>query len=75
MEIADFVVHIHSELSATERATLESEIGERDGVVSAHFSHDHPHLLTIAYNPDAISSDTLLKQVNDHGVEAIKVGL
>lgn len=75
MEIADFVIHIHAELPATERAALESEIGAHDGVVSAHFSHDHPHLLTIAYNPDAVSSDTLLRQVNDRGLQATKVGL
>ncbi len=75
MEIADFVIHIHDELSTTARAALESEIGDREGVISAHFSHDHPHLLNIAYNPDATSSGVLLQHVSDHGVAAFKVGL
>lgn len=75
MEIADFVIHVHSDLPAPERDKLAAEIGEHDGVVSAHFSREHSHLLNVAYNPDVTNSDALLKQVGERGGGAFKVGL
>lgn len=75
MEIADFVIHVHTDLPAPERDKLAAEIGEQDGVVSAHFSPEHTHLLNVAYNPEATSSDALLKLVGERGGGAFKVGL
>lgn len=75
MEIADFVIHLQADLPAAERDKLAAELAEGRGVVSAHFSHEHPHLLNIAYNPDATNSTDLLKLVGARGGEAFKVGL
>lgn len=75
MEIADFVIHVKTELPAAEREQLAAEIGAREGVVSAHFSREHAHLLTIAYDPDVTSSAMLLNQVGERGGEVFKVGL
>lgn len=75
MSIVDFMIHLKPELPPHERAQLESEISNMDGVMSAHFSSDHPHLMGIAYNPDVISSDVVLGCVSQHGIEAQKVGM
>lgn len=75
MEIADFVIHVKAELPAAEREQLAAELAGHEGVVSAHFSREHAHLLNVAYDPDVTSSAALLKQVGEHGREAYKIGL
>ncbi len=54
---------------------LESAINKLEGVVSACFSPGHQHMLTITYNPEAISSDAVLAHVSQRGIAADKVGL
>jgi len=75
MEIADFVIHVKAELPAAERDKLAAELADHEGVVSAHFSREHAHLLNVAYDPEATNSAALLKQVGERGVEVYKVGL
>ncbi|MBU1689662.1 MAG: hypothetical protein KJ958_10895 [Gammaproteobacteria bacterium] len=75
MDIADFLINVHPELHINDQMQLENEIGHMDGVLSAHFSPGHPHMMTIAYNPDAVSSSTVLARVSRHGIEASKIGL
>lgn len=70
MDLADFLINVHPELPINERMQLEDEIGHMEGVVSAHFSPGHPHMMTVAYNPDAISSNMVLGQVSRHGIES-----
>ncbi|GAO37430.1 hypothetical protein SCT_2855 [Sulfuricella sp. T08] len=75
MDLADFLINVHPELPMNERAQLEDEIGHMEGVVSACFNPNHPHMMTVTYNPDAISSSKVMAQVGKHGIEASKVGL
>lgn len=75
MSIVDFMIHLKPELPLNERTQLELEIGKKDGVMSACFSPSHPHMMTIAYNPDTVSSDELLEHVSQRGIVALKVGL
>lgn len=75
MEIADFVIHVKAEIPAAEREMLADELADQAGVVSAHFSREHAHLLNIAYDPDVTSSAALLERVGARGGEAYKVGL
>lgn len=75
MEIADFVIHLQAELPAAEREKLAAELAEHAGVVSAHFSREHAHLLNVAYDPEATSSAALLERVGARGGEAYKIGL
>ena len=76
MSIVDFMIHLNPELPLVERNQLESEIADMDGVVSAHFSPNHPHMLEVAYNPDSVCSDALLECVRQRdGIVAQKVGL
>ena len=75
MNVADFVIHVKVELPPDERKCLSDELRDRNGVMSACFSQQHPHLLNVVYDPDTVSSDILLDQVRGHGLEASKMGL
>lgn len=75
MDLADFLINVHPELPMNERTRLEDEISRMEGVVSACFSPEHPHMMTVTYNPDAVSSGTVLARIGERGIEASKVGL
>ncbi|MDP3481904.1 MAG: hypothetical protein Q8S05_01190 [Sulfuricella sp.] len=75
MDLTDFLINVHPELPMNDRTQLEDEISHMEGVVSACFSPEHPHMMTVTYNPDAVSSGKVMEQVDKHGIEASKVGL
>lgn len=55
-----FMIHLQPERSFTERTPLEFEIGDMDGVMSAHFIPHFPHIMEVAYNPDVVSSGIVM---------------
>jgi hypothetical protein len=75
MDLADFLINVHPELPMNERTRLTDEICDMEGVVSACFSPEHPHMMTVTYNPDAVSSGAVLERIGLRGIEASKVGL
>ncbi len=75
MDIADILIHVHPDLVDEQRAEVEKALGSSDGVVSVHFSPQHSHELTVAYNPEAINSETILEQVRQWDREAVMAGL
>lgn len=75
MDIVDVVIHVDPELAESERTRMEEEISQHSGVVSVHFSHEHTHLMTVAYDPKLVSSDDILSVVGNRGVHAEKIGL
>ena len=75
MDLVDFLINVHPELPVNERTQLADEICDMEGVVSACFSPEHPHMMTITYNPDAVSSGSVLERIGLRGIEASKVGL
>lgn len=75
MEITDILFNVRADLSTLERSNIEHDLQGCDGVLSVHFSKDHPHMLEVAYDPDTINSDTLLHHIQERGLPASKVGL
>ena len=75
MDIADILFHVPADLSTEDRANIERDIQGCDGVVSVHFSTQHPHMLEVAYNPQVIDTETLRKHVSERGLEVSKIGL
>lgn len=76
ISIADIVVHLHPEAYAECKGRIEDELRATDGVVSVHFSEEgHPHALVVAYNPAAVSSDTLLAEIRKCDSEAVMAGI
>ena len=75
MDMVDALIHVHPNLSTMEREKLEEELRALAGVISVHFSPGRPHLLIVAYYPQATSSTAILAHAGARGVEATKVGL
>jgi hypothetical protein len=75
MDITDILIHMHPELSAQQRVKIEADVGARDGILSVHFSSEHPHELIVAYDPQAISSQQILTLVRKWDTAATMMGL
>ncbi len=75
MDIADIMFHVPESLDPRELANIETDLQGCDGVVSAHFGHGHPHMLEVAYNPEAITSATLRSHLLERGLKATMVGI
>jgi cell division protein FtsX len=75
MDIADIMIHLHPDLSVEQRANIEEEVAACEGVVSVHFSPQHAHEMTVAYDPETIDSQTILAQVRQWDAAATMVGL
>lgn len=71
VSIADFVVHIHPELTVDQRAKIEEAVSNAEGVVSVHFSREHPNALLVAYDPEAISSEAVLAEIRKWDQQAV----
>ncbi|MDP2267397.1 MAG: heavy-metal-associated domain-containing protein [Thiobacillus sp.] len=75
MDITDIMIHVHPTLSAEQRAKIEEALSGRKGVVSAHFSPTHLHMLTVAYDPEAAHAGELLQTVREWDAAATMTGL
>lgn len=75
MDIADIMIHVHPDLSAEQRANLEEAVAAGDGVVSVHFSPQHAHEMTVAYDPKVTHSQTILERVRPWDAAATMAGL
>lgn len=75
MNIADVMIHVHPDLSAEQRSKIEEYVSSDNGVMSVHFNAEHVHELTVTYDPDAIKSAAILKQIREWDKDAVMVGL
>ena len=75
MNITDIMIHVHPELSADQRAKVEEEVSNQDGVISVHFSPELQHEMTVAYNPESVTSETILSLVRQWDQDAVMIGL
>ena len=76
ISIADIVVHLHPEASDECKSNIENRLRGHGGVVSVHFnSEDHPHAVVVAYNPDAVDSQTLLGEIRKCDKDAVMAGI
>ena len=75
MDIADIMFHVPADLSVRDRDNIEHDIQGCEGVVSVHFSTQHPHMLEVAFDPQVVDTETLRKHVSERGLEVSKIGL
>lgn len=73
--ISDVVVHIDKSLTLEQLETLEEHIHKIGGVVSACSRNDQPHLISVTYNPERVTSRDILANIVREGVHAELVGL
>ena len=71
---ADMYVHLHADSLFENRAAVEKELCDSNGVFSVHFDEDeHRSAMIVAYNPEAVSSDVLLEIIRIDYTEAVSV--
>lgn len=75
IQITDILFHVPADLPAGERANIERDLQGCDGVISAHFSPAHPHMLEVAYNPETVTSETLRGHITERGLRVSMAGL
>jgi hypothetical protein len=74
MSINDVVIHVNETLDSEERHALEEQMREVDGVIAPRFNDRKIHLMIVAYDPDHISTITLLDMVRSQGYHAQHCG-
>ncbi len=75
ININDIIIHVHPELPAETRDKVVTELHDDNGVLSACFSPDNVHALTVAYNTDLIKSIDVLQHVRHWDQKATMVGM
>ena len=75
INIADVLFHVPADLPVIDRANIERDLQGCDGVISAHFSPGHPHMLEVAYNPQTVTSGTLRGHLTERGLTVSMAGL
>ena len=75
IQITDVLFHIPADLPAVLRDNIERDLQGCDGVISAHFSPGHPHMLQVAYNPHTVTSETLRGHITERGLTVSMAGL
>jgi hypothetical protein len=75
INIVDILFHIPASLETQERRHIERDLQGCDGVLSAHFVPDRPHMLEVAYNPMTITTSTLREHLNERGLKVSMAGL
>jgi hypothetical protein len=76
MNTADMMIHVHPELDALTRTSLEKELMGHVGVDCAEFTHrPHPHELMVKYDPDAVEGMEILQMVRKIDPVATMIGM
>ena len=71
---ADDYVHLRPDGLFDNRVKIEKALRALSGVFSVHFDTDDlRHAMFIAYNPEVIASETLLKIIRKSYVNSVKV--
>ena len=73
--LVDITIHIDETIEKSRRPELVDTVRQQDGVVSVGYHDEKPHLMIIEYNPEKISSKTLLQTIKDQGLHAELIGL
>ena len=73
--IVDIEVHVDETLNEGSKADLVEYIHHLDGVVSAGFSLEKPHLMFVGYDSDVLHAKDILNRVQQKGIHAELIGL
>ena len=74
-KMVDVMIHIDPETTHSDREMLRDSLLQQSGVDAAAYHDDKPHLIMIEYDPDVVTSETLLKVISDKGIHGELVGL
>lgn len=74
-KVVDVTIHLDESLEAEGREKIQDKLRGLRGVVAATSQDETPHLLVVAYDPDAIDGRAILDTVTDSGIQAELVGM
>ncbi|MDM8546283.1 PilZ domain-containing protein [Candidatus Venteria ishoeyi] len=69
-QFVDIMIQIDDITNAQERQRLEEAVCETEGVASAVFESDNPHLMIIQYELGEVGSAQILQQITAQGIRA-----
>jgi hypothetical protein len=75
MSVSDFVIHIDEKLNEFDVNEVEEAVATCAGVVSAHVSTHHPHLMLVAYDPMRGHPASALGAIRSLGLHGQMIGL
>ena len=73
--LVDIMIHIDETLEHSALESIRDAILDQDGVGSASFHDEKPHLMIVMYDPEQMNSHSLLETVQGKGVHAELIGL
>ena len=71
--LCDTIIHINDTLNQEQKRALEERMRQIPGVIAPRFNKEH--LLSLFYNSEGLSAQTLLATVQQQGYQAQLVGL
>ena len=74
-KLAEVTLHIDEDTSHDERENFRDVLLAIDGVMTAAYHDEKPHLMLIEYNPDVIHSIEFVNTAVKHNLHAELIGL
>jgi len=71
----DVTLHIDEDTTHDEREQLRDTFLHKNGVMTADYRDDRPHLMIVGFDPEDITSIELLETVENCGYHAELIGL
>ena len=68
------VVHINEDLEHEQITSLETSLGNDEGVKEARINRQRSHLMLVDYLPTVISARQVLNYIRNKGYNAVLVG-
>ncbi len=75
IDLPDVLVHLDETLDHDHLAAIETNLRQDPGVVSVAFHDERPHMMVVAYDPQATTEGAILERVTAEGVHAELAGL
>jgi hypothetical protein len=75
IQLADVTLHFIDGLDADQRAAVEQQLRDLDGVVSVHNPEKRPHLTMVQYNTGRLNAAKVLETVRANGHQVDMIGL
>ena len=75
INVVDVMLHIDNTLDDSVRSAVENELRSINGVISVHMPADKPHLVEVAYNPEAVKATHVAHSIRELAGHVEMVGL
>ena len=73
--LVDVTLHVDEDLNIDQQNEVVERIRDINGVVGVGHRVERSHLFVVEYDPDIVSSSTILETVKETGVHAELIGL